>query len=68
EVWIGSFKLRFNQSRFERKEGDMKTEECGHGKAVEQGVGSFQPDRSFKNALVQASVKQKVEESEEVLQ
>ncbi|MCI40397.1 hypothetical protein A2U01_0061630, partial [Trifolium medium] len=62
----GSFKLRFNQSRFERKEGDKKNEERVWAKVVEQGEGS--DHRSFKAALVKATGKQKIEEVEEVLQ
>ncbi|MCI77791.1 hypothetical protein A2U01_0099061, partial [Trifolium medium] len=68
EVWIGSFKLRFNQSRFRRKDDERKAEELVRSKAVEYGEGSVHPNRSFRTALVQATGKQRVDEEEDVLQ
>ncbi|MCH91957.1 RNA recognition motif, partial [Trifolium medium] len=79
EVWLGSFKLRINKSRFERKEGGRKDEERGRkdedtGRAVvreDDGV-NFLSGRSFRTALVQNSATQLLKEKdnidEEVLQ
>ncbi|PNY16690.1 hypothetical protein L195_g013415 [Trifolium pratense] len=73
EVWLGSFKLRINQSRFERKEEARKNVEIGESNVRNNGEGSSQPNRSFKAALVQQSRRQEVvtkkgEDLEEVLQ
>ncbi|MCI58537.1 RNA recognition motif, partial [Trifolium medium] len=60
DVWLGSFKLRINKSRFDRKEGVRKLKDSGNLKVMEVGVNNVQPDRSFRAALVQSSSRQEV--------
>ncbi|PNX65212.1 hypothetical protein L195_g062482, partial [Trifolium pratense] len=62
EVWLGSFKLRINKSRFDRNEEERKTKEMGRQKDVEYNGNGSHSGRSFKTALVHSSSKQVVAE------
>ncbi|MCI55542.1 hypothetical protein A2U01_0076793, partial [Trifolium medium] len=69
DVWLGSFKLRINKSRFDRKEDERKTKEVGRSKAQDDGNNNSQSGRSFRTVLVQQSSKQEVvEKDKEVLE
>jgi hypothetical protein len=52
DVWIGSFKLRINKSRFGRNESQEKKEPVSRSIAVELGEGNLNQDRSFRAALM----------------
>ncbi|GAU18663.1 hypothetical protein TSUD_124960 [Trifolium subterraneum] len=58
DVWLGSFKLRINKSRFERKEDEKKKKELGSSNVLEDGGNNAQPGGSFKTALMQHSKRQ----------
>jgi hypothetical protein len=51
DVWISSFKLRVNKSRFGRKDDEGKKEEPAKQKNLLIEGGSFNQNRSFKAAL-----------------
>jgi hypothetical protein len=62
-VWLGTYKLRINRSRFERRDHDRKQEEAPvHQKTLKIGEGSIDPNRSFKLALMDAPTRQEVKE------
>ncbi|MCH84690.1 RNA recognition motif, partial [Trifolium medium] len=60
DVWLGSFKLRINKSRFDRKEGDKRKEEVGRVKATVDGGVNNSFGRSFKIVMVQSTSSQEV--------
>jgi hypothetical protein len=53
DVWIGTFKLRINKSRFDRRDDSSKMEEVGPRRGPVQD--NVSPERSFKMALMQSS-------------
>ncbi|MCH93535.1 RNA recognition motif, partial [Trifolium medium] len=72
DVWIGSFKLQVNRSRFDRNEESRKKEEPFSLKARTEEGGGMQAGCSFRTALLNSTVMQvvsgnDVEDMEEVL-
>jgi RNA recognition motif-containing protein len=70
DVWIGTFKLRINKSRFDRRDDSSKMEEVGPRRGPVQD--NVSPERSFKMALMQSSSQRaepskKKEDEDEVL-
>ncbi|MCI38199.1 hypothetical protein A2U01_0059427, partial [Trifolium medium] len=62
DVWIDSFKLRVNQSRFHRNEEVRRNEKPVQRANREEGECSVQPRKSFRTALVNASGVKEVRE------
>jgi hypothetical protein len=60
DVWIGTYKLRVNKSRFGRREEERKKEEPVTQKKLLLGDGSNNLNRSFKEALENAHEGRKV--------
>jgi RNA recognition motif-containing protein len=58
DVWLGSFKLRVNISRFSRRVEEGVKEEVARKGVMSEGEGSKAQNRSFKAALLQASTSQ----------
>jgi RNA recognition motif-containing protein len=52
DVWLGSFKLRLNKSRFARNEDERKKEEVDRKKVVDSSVVNQHLDCSFREALL----------------
>jgi RNA recognition motif-containing protein len=70
DVWLGTFKLRVNVSRFGRKEDDNRKKELGDHRKKELLEGeSSSAGRSFKDALVKPKndLKQSCEEVKKVI-
>ncbi|WJX49457.1 hypothetical protein P8452_35891 [Trifolium repens] len=66
DVWLGTYKLRINRSRFERKENEKKREEePGQQKKLLRGEGSSDPNRSFKLAVLNTPRRQEEKEVRE---
>jgi hypothetical protein len=70
EVWLGTFKLRINKSRFDRRDDSRKKEEAEPSRGPFQDTALVIPERSFKTALVHrqgVEKSKKLVEEEEVL-
>jgi RNA recognition motif-containing protein len=52
DLWLGTFKLRINKSRFDRRDDGGKREEPVQRLGRAFGESNVHPDRSFKTALV----------------
>jgi hypothetical protein len=52
DLWLGTFKLRINKSRFDRRDDGGKREEAVQRLGRAFGESNVHPDRSFKTALV----------------
>jgi RNA recognition motif-containing protein len=55
DVWLGTFKLRINKSRFDRRESANKKVEVACPKVTGFGGGGFDSGQSFKNALMHST-------------
>jgi hypothetical protein len=58
DVWLGSFKLRVNRSRFSRREEVREKEEGARKEVLMEGEGSKPLTTSFKAALLRTSTSQ----------
>jgi hypothetical protein len=59
DVWLGTYNLRINRSRFERRDHERKQEEAPVSQKPEKkGEGSSDANRTFKHALLDAPARQ----------